>query len=146
MTDPLNEPKQVLTTLKREYTAVGSLNTHVAFDALGAVEGSLLAAYRVATGKELPYQKLGTHKPGQWMTALGVNSYYSAESQTFATRVDSFVLDKARYESNPAFRNYVNAPGRSAELVQGTERFVFETEALLTDQTFLYAIRHNCTT
>lgn len=144
MTDPLNEPKQVLTTLKREYTAVGSLNTHVAFSALGAVEGSLSAAHRVATGTELPYQKLGTHKPGQWITALGISSYYSPESQAFAARIDSFALDRARYESNAAFRNYVSAPGRSGELVQGTERFVAETEALLTNQSFLNALRRNC--
>jgi hypothetical protein len=141
--DPLHEPKQALGTVKREYTAVGSLNTQAAFVAFGAVEGSLLAAFRVACAAELPYQKFGTHKPGKWITSLGVSSYYSGESQAYATRIDSFALDRARYESTPAFQSYISAPGRSAELVQGAERFIAETESLLSNQSFLGAIRQN---
>jgi hypothetical protein len=141
--DPLHEPKQALGTVKREYTAVGSLNTQAAFIAFGAVEGSVLAAFRVACDAELQYQKLGTHKPGKWIAALGVGSYYSEESQGYATRIDSYALDRARYESTPAFQSYISAAGRSAELVQGTERFIAETEELLSDQSFLRAIRQS---
>jgi hypothetical protein len=141
--DPLHESKQALGTVKREYTAVGSLNTQAAFVAFGAVEGSLLAAFRVACDAELEYQKLGTHKPGKWIAALGVGSYYSQESQAYATRIDSFALDRARYESTPAFQSYVRATGRSAELVQGTERFIAETEKLLGSESFLRALRQN---
>jgi hypothetical protein len=131
--DPFNEPKVALETIKREFTHVGSLNAPTAFTAVVACEGAVKALYQEATRGNFPYQQHPRHKPGQWITALGIGSYYSPETRTFLNKLDGYSLDKGRYEESAAFGQYVNAPDRSQVIVEGTERFIRETEDLLSN-------------
>ncbi len=134
MIDPFQEPKVVLESITREFTTVGSLNTPTAFNALVACEGAVGALYKEAMGKDFPYQSYPRHKPGQWVTALGISSYYSSGSQRFLAKIDGYALDKARYEGTSAFRQYTveSAADRSRVLVEGTAQFIGETERLAT--------------
>lgn len=136
MSDPFHEPKEGVATIKREFTAVSSLNAPTAFTATVACEGAVSILYKEATGKEFPYQNYPRHKPGQWVSSLGIKDYYSPETQKFLDKIDGYSLDKARYEGTPAFRQHTSekSRARSQEIVKGTERFVEETESLLTNE------------
>jgi hypothetical protein len=117
------------------------LNVSTAFVALNACEQAVTALYRGVVGSEFPYRDAPRHKPGQWLGDLAVLNFYSAEARAFINRLDGFSLDRARFESEAAFNQYVKASGRSHELVAGTIRFVDETEALSKDATACAAIR-----
>jgi hypothetical protein len=132
MLDPFHEPKMVLGSLRREYTEVGSLNSVTAFGALVACEGSVGALYREITGKSFPYKNHTQHKPSVWVNSLGIDEYYSSETRQFLTKLDSYALEKARYEGTPAYRQYISesASERSRVLMEGTERFINETQRL----------------
>jgi hypothetical protein len=134
MPDPFHEPKSVLASLRREYTEVGSLNSVAAFGALVACEGTVGALYREATGKSFPYKNHTQHKPGRWVNSLGVGEYYSSETLQFLTKLDSYALEKARYEGTPAYCQYISesASEHSRVIVEGTERFINETQRLTT--------------
>lgn len=133
MSDPLHEAKQALATIKREYTSVSSLNGPTSFTATVACESAIASLCKQATGDEFPYQKFSRHKPGQWITELGVSSYYTSNSQKFLSKIDGYSLDKARYEGTPAFKQHTSpkAVGRGRELVSGVENLINETECLL---------------
>lgn len=133
MADPFHEPKVIFEALTREFTSVGSLNTAAAFDAVVACEGTVGALVKEATGKDFPYQSYPRHKPGHWITALGVSGYYSPEVLKFLNKVDGYSLDKARYENELAFRQYTSqgASDRSRVLIEGVPRLIEETENLI---------------
>ena len=138
MRDPFHEPKVALVTLQREITAVNSLGAAVVPGALTACEQTVGVLYDAAMGQPFPYQSFTRHKPGQWLTLFGVNSFYSPESQRFLTALDGYSLDKVRFPNETAFRQYTNAPReRAKEIVAGVERFIFESEALLNLPAFL---------
>jgi len=133
MADPFHEPRVIAETLTREFTSVGSLNTAIAFNAVVACEGTVGALVKEATGKDFPYQSYPRHKPGQWITALGISGYYSTETLQFLNKVDGYSLDKARYENESAFRQYTSqsATDRSRVLVEGVPSLIAETEKLV---------------
>jgi hypothetical protein len=136
VTDPLHEAKQSLATVKREYTAVSSLNAPTAFTATVACESAIASLCNKATGNDFPYQKFPRHKPGQWVTELGISSYYTPNSQRFLSKIDGYSLDKARYEGTAAFKQYTSpkAMSRGQELVSGVENLISETESLLSNE------------
>lgn len=133
MDDLFKEPKAIGESIAREFTSVGSLNTATAFSAVVACEGTLAALVRETTGVEFPYKNYPRHKPGQWITSLGIGSYYSSETKKFLAKIDGYSLDKARYENQPAFRQYTSATAqdRSRVLVEGVPRLISETETLV---------------
>lgn len=132
MKDIFHEPKVTVATLKREFTAVSSLNTTTAFSATVACEETVRILYRESTGSEFPYQSYPRHKPGQWVTSLGVALHYSPETRAFLKALDGYSLDKARYPGTVPFEQYTSegAANRSRDIVAGTERFITETEKL----------------
>jgi hypothetical protein len=85
MRDPFHEPKQALDALRRETTAVNSLSAAVVPAALTACEQTVMVLYASATGQPFPYQSKSfpRHKPGQWLTSLGINSFYNHDTQGF---------------------------------------------------------------
>lgn len=131
MADPFHEPRVISEALTREFTSVGSLNTATAFNAVVACEGTIGALVKEATGRNFPYQSYPRHKPGQWITELGVSSYYSPETLKFLNKVDGYCLDKARYENESAFQQYISANDRSRVLADGVPRLIAETEELV---------------
>ena len=146
MTDPFHEPKIALESLRRELTAVNSLSAAVAPGAVTACEQTVGVLYQAATGQPLPYQPFARHKPGHWIVKLGVNSFYTAETQGFLAALDGYSLDKVRFPNEAAFRQYTNAPtARATEIVAGVERFIVESEQLLTSSPFLLQVRASTT-
>ena len=140
MNDPFHEPKEALDALRREITAVNSLSAAIVPGVLTACEQTVLVLYDAATDQPFPYQSKSftVHKPGQWLTFLGVTAFYSHESQRFLTALDGYSLDKVRFPNEAAFQQYTNAPrDRAKELVAGVERFIVESEALLNSSAFL---------
>jgi hypothetical protein len=133
MADLFNEPKAICESIAREFTSVGSLNTATAFSAVVACEGTVSALVKETTGADFPYKNYPRHKPGQWITSLGIFSYYSSETKKFLNKIDGYSLDKARYENQPAFRQYTSATAhdRSHVLVEGEPRLISETERLI---------------
>jgi len=134
MKDIFHEPKATIATLKREFTAVSSLNVTTAFSATVACEEAVRVLYRESTGSEFPYQHqlYPRHKPGQWIMSLGIEGHYSSETQAFLKKLDGYSLDKARYSGTEAFGQHTSegAANRSRGIVVGTELFVTETEQL----------------
>jgi len=132
MKDIFHEPKTTVATLKREFTAVSSLNVTTAFTATVACEETVRVLYHESMGSEFPYQAYPRHKPGQWISSLGIAGHYSAETQAFLKQLDGYSLDKARYPGTVPFEQYTSerAANRSRDIVAGTERFVTETERL----------------
>lgn len=142
MSDPFHEPKITLDALRRELTAVNSLGAAIVPAALSACEQAIGVLCEAATEQPFPYQRHTRHKPGQWITALGVNRFYSPETQRFLTALDGYALDKVRYPSETAHRQYMNAPlERANEIVDGTARFIEESEKLFSSSPFLFQLR-----
>ena len=142
MSDPFHEPKVTLNALRRELTAVSSLGAAIVPAAVTACEQTIGVLCEAATGQPFPYQHRARHKPGQWMTSLGVNTFYSTETRRFLTALDGYALDKVRYPSESAHRQYINAPsGRAKEIVDGTARFIEESEKLFSSPSFLSQLR-----
>ena len=133
MADAFKEPKAICESIAREFTSVGSLNTATAFSAVVACEATVSALVRETTGAEFPYQNYPRHKPGQWITSLGITTYYSSDTQRFLNKIDGYSLDKARYENQPAYLQYTSptAQDRSRVLVEGVPRLISETESLM---------------
>lgn len=132
MKDIFHEPKTIVTTLKREFTAVSSLNGATAFSATVACEEAVRVLYQESTGSEFPYQSYPKHKPGQWVELLGIQGCYSPGTQAFLKKLDGYSLDKARYSGTVPFKQHTSerATNRSRDIVSGTEQFVTETESL----------------
>lgn len=143
MKDIFHEPKTTVATLKREFTAVSSLNVTTAFAATVACEETVRVLYRESTGSEFPYQSYPRHKPGQWVASLGIEGHYSSETQAFLKQLDGYSLDKARYPGTVPFEQYTSerAANRSRDIVAGTERFVTETEKLSQDQEVIMLLK-----
>ncbi len=141
MSDPFHEPKVALETLQREVTAVNSLGAAVVPGALTVCEQTVGVLYEAAMGQPFPYQSFARHKPGQWLTSFGLNSFYTVETQRFLTALDGYSLDKVRFPNEAAFRQYTNAPPeRAKDIVAGAERFIAESETLL-NSTVLFATK-----
>jgi hypothetical protein len=132
MKDIFHEPKTIVTTLKREFTAVSSLNVTTAFSATVACEEAVRILYQESTGSEFPYQSYPKHKPGHWVKSLGIQECYSPETEKFLEKLDGYSLDKARYSGTVPFKQHTSerAANRSRDIVSGTEQFVTETESL----------------
>jgi hypothetical protein len=132
MSDAFHEARVAATAIRREYTSVVSLNTASAFTALLACERAVTTLYRRATDEDFPYQGYPRHKPGQWVTSLGLRGRYSQDTQRFLDELDGYALDKARYEGSLAFRQYTSkkASDLSRILVDGVDRFLSETASL----------------
>ena len=99
-----------------------------------------MVLYNTATCQPFPYQSKSfpRHKPGQWLTFLGVNSFYSHDTQRFLTAFGGYSFDKVRFPGERAFKQYTNAPReRAEEIVAGFGRFISESEALLNSYPFL---------
>lgn len=143
MSDPFHEAKEALATVKREFTQVGSLNAVTTFSASLACETAVAVLWREATSSDFPYQKFPRHKPGQWVGALGIKQYYTPETQRFIQKFDSYAPDKIRYDTTHAFREHIRpeSSGRGKEIVVGVERFVGETEHLLSSSDVLNTLR-----
>jgi len=143
VSDPLHEAKESLATVKREYTAVSSLNASTAFTATVACESAIASLFKKATGDEFPYQRFPRHKPGHWAAKLGISSYYTSNSQEFLNKIDGYSLDKARYEGTTAFKQHtrLEAMSRGQELVSGIENLINETESLLFNEEALELIK-----
>lgn len=142
MNDPFHEPKVALETLRRELTAVNSLGAAIVPTALTACEQTMGVLCESATGRPFPYQRQTRHKPGQWITAMGVNSFYSQGTQRFLKALDGYALDRVRYPSNDAHRQYISAPsGRANAIVDGVARFIEESETLISSPPFLVQLR-----
>ena len=146
MGDPLHEPKIALDTLQREITAVNSLGAAVVPGAVTACEQTVGVLYEAAMRQPFPYQSFPRHKPGQWLTSFGVNSFYTVETQRFLTALDGYSLDKVRFPNEAAFQQYTNAPpGRAKEIAAGVARFIAESETLLSSGPFLLQVRTGAT-
>ncbi len=146
MGDPFHEPKVALEILQREVTAVNSLGAAAVPGALTACEQTVGVLYEEAMGQPFPYQSFTRHKPGQWLTRFGVNSFYTAETQSFLTALDGYSLDKVRFPNEAAFRQYTNAPPeRAKEVVTGVARFIAESETLFNTATFLSQLKTGAT-
>jgi hypothetical protein len=145
MTNSFREAKEALATAEREWTSVGSLNAAAAQAPLVACEAAVEGLWRAARGTSFPYQIYSRHKPGEWITRLGIQQCYSSDTQTFLKRLDSYALDKVRYEATSSFQQHTSASAleRGKELITGTRRFIEETEMLSSDPSVLNTLRRH---
>lgn len=144
MTDRFHEAREALSTVKREFTDASSLNAATMFTANLACEAAVAAVWHEATGSDFPYQAYPRHKPGRWVETLGISDYYTPDTRRFLERLDSYAPDKIRYETTQAFREHTKATasGRGQEVVLGVERFIDETEQLLSKPAAVNRLRN----
>ncbi|MGH7381076.1 MAG: hypothetical protein ACREKR_02465 [Candidatus Methylomirabilales bacterium] len=144
MTDPFHEAREALNLAKREYTSVNSLNVMATYTVNQACENAVRALWQLSTGSAFPHEEFRPfHKPAAYVRGLGIEVYYSAETQAFLKKLEGFGLDEARYEGTQAYKDHTkpSAQYRGNELIARTERFIRETEELSKRQDVLAAIR-----
>lgn len=144
MTDPFHEAHEALNLAKREDTSVSSLSVMAAYAVNQACENAVRALWQLSTGSSFPHEEFRPfHKPAAYVRGLGIEVYYSPEMQAFLKKLEGFALDEARYEGTQAYKDHtkLSAQYRGKELIEGTERFIRETEELSKRQDVLAAIR-----
>lgn len=144
MHDPFHEAKEALDVAKREYTSVGSLSVMAAYSVNQACENSVRAIWEKAIGCPFPHNDFRPfHKPEVHVQQIGLHSYYSSETQKFLAKLTGYALNNARYENTQAYLDYIKPEvvKRGSYLIEGTERFISETEQLSTDPNVLKVIQ-----
>ena len=145
MKDPFHEAKEALNIARREYTSVSSLSVMAANATNQACENSIRSLWKVATGKPFPHDKFKPfHKPALDVEKLGIKKYYSEQSQHFLDKLTGYALDDARFEDTQAFIDHTKPKStcRGVELINGTERFINESEQLSHNDDVLNRIRN----
>ena len=140
--DPFREPRQGAMTLRREYTDCSSLNMHTVPIAPRTCEHALRVAYTLSTSEVFPHPEFKPyHDPAGLASKMGVLTFYTPKTQAFLNRMQGWALADVEYGGQP-FVQYTK-PGtsnRAGEIVNGVERFLDETEALVKEPTFVAAI------
>ena len=144
MIDPFHEAREALNLAKREYTSVNSLNVMAAYSINQACENAVRALWQISTGIPFPHEEFRPfHKPAAYLSHLGIEPYYSEQTQAFLGKLAGFALDEARYEGTQAYMDHTkpSAGYRGKELIIGAERFLTETEQLAKREDVLSIIR-----
>ena len=145
MQDLFHEAKEALELAKREYTSVGSLSTIAAYSTNQACENSVRAIWKFATGNQFPHKDFKPfHKPTNYIKQIGLYSCYSNKTQNFLEKLTGYALDDARYDNTQAYITHTNPKNknRGQELIEGTSRFINETEHLMGNTKAVEAIRN----
>ncbi len=144
MIDPFHEAREALNLTKREYTSVSSLNVMAAYATNQVCENAVRALWQISMGIPFPHEEFTPfHKPAAYVRHLGIESYYSDQTQAFIRKLEGFALDEARYEGTQAYIDHTkpSAEYRGKELIDGSERFLEETEQLAKREEVLSKIR-----
>lgn len=144
MSNSFHEAKQALSGLNHEYTATSSLGATSIFGIVHACDLALRDLYTTAVGSSFPQNKFKpSHQPESLSLKLGVNSYYTSDSQSLLSSLTGLSLANARYPTSQAYSNYTSpkSVGLAGELLTRAKAFVAETEALSGRQEVLATVR-----
>ena len=144
MKDPFHEAKVALLFSAEWNYAVNSVCATAAYSINQSCENSVRALYETATGNDFPHEKIKpSHKPASWLQQAGVIFFYSTESRKFLDKITGYDLDEVRYEGTQAYKDHIKptAANRGKVLIEGTKRFIEETEQLTKNEDVMRKIR-----
>lgn len=142
--DPFHEARQALESARHEYSTVSSLSLVGVFSPVHACDLALRALFALATGEEFRHDDFKPyHQPTRLAEQLGIKGEYTKESQKFLDKLQGYALHEVRYPETQAYKNYVQTRSYdlAKEVMDGTDRFIVETEQLATRDSVVEIIK-----
>ena len=133
MNDPFHEAKVALADAKFGWVQANSVSACSAYTINHACESAFRALYQISTGDPFPHESFKpSHKPASYVQQTGLILHYSTETRGFISKLSGYALDRVRYEGTQAYKDHTKptAANRGPILIEGTGRFIAETEQL----------------
>jgi hypothetical protein len=140
-----HEAKLAVTKSRKEWTESGSLDQMTTYSINHACETAIRGLWVFATNEEFPREQIGPHhKPLSLLRHVGILDCYSVENRKFLEVINGMSLDDVRYIESSAYQTYIKPKNmkKGEMLVDGIEKFIYETIQLSENETVVEKIQH----